>query len=136
MPFILDASVVMAWCFEDEATAYADRMLEMLDQDIAHVPAIWPLEVANAVLMGERRQRLTAADALRFIELVRTLPITVDHAPLERALGTVLLLARALAISSYDASYLELAIREGLPLATQDRKLGAAAARHGIPVVP
>lgn len=135
MPFVLDASVVMAWCFEDEATAYADRVLEMLDQDVARVPTIWPLEVANAVLIGARRQRLTAADALRFIELVRTLPITVDQVSLERTLGTILTLAHALAITSYDASYLDLASREGLALATQDRRLGEAAARHGIPLV-
>jgi predicted nucleic acid-binding protein len=111
MPFVLDTSVAMAWGFEDEATPYADHVLELLHEDVAVVPAVWPLEIANVLCVGERRQRLRAADSVRFAELVGALPITVDNARLDRALGIVLDLARRYHLTSYDASYLELAMR-------------------------
>jgi predicted nucleic acid-binding protein len=135
MPFVLDASVALAWCFEDEAIPYADQILDSLDSDTGLVPAIWPLEIANAVLAAERRGRLQTADTVRFIELVRALPITVDDIDAERAMGSVLDMARAYNLTSYNAAYLELAMREGLPLATQDRRLAEAAAHCGVPLM-
>jgi predicted nucleic acid-binding protein len=132
MPFVLDTSVAMAWAFENETTPYADHVLELLDGDVALVPTVWPLEVANVLCVGERRQRLWAADSVRFAELVRALPITVDNTGLDRALGIVLDLARTHHLSSYDASYLELAMREAIPLATQDAQLTSAATRAGV----
>ncbi len=72
MPFVLDASVVVAWCFEDETTPYTEYVLGLLSGDTACVPAIWPLEVANALLVAERRARLELADTTRFLELLRT----------------------------------------------------------------
>lgn len=126
----------MAWCFEDEASPYADRVQEMLTADVALVPSVWALEVANALCVGERRQRLGPAKIARFTELVCALPIMVESTLLPRDLGPVLALARTLGLSSYDASYIELALREGLPLATRDAQLQAAAAHAGVPLVP
>ena len=135
MPFVLDASVSMSWCFEDEGNGYGAAVLEMLDGDEALAPAVWPLEVANALRAGERRRRLRPADVGRFAELLRALPISVEGTSLERAVGPVLEIAREHELSSYDASYVELAIREGLPLATLDGDLRAAADRIGVPLV-
>jgi predicted nucleic acid-binding protein len=134
VPFVLDASVALSWCFEDEADA--DRWLDALDGDSALTPPVWPLEIGNALLAGERRGRLTAADTFRLVELFRSLPIVVqpDQAPSDRALGPVLDIARERGLTSYDASYLELAMREGVPLATLDQALGRAAAGLGVPL--
>ena len=135
MLFVLDTSVAMAWCFADEASPYAYHVLDALAENQAIVPVIWPLEVANVLCVGERRQRLQAADIMRFTELIRALPIVVDELQLNRALGAVLALARSHQLTSYDAAYLELAIRERLSLATQDARLSAAATRIGVPLV-
>jgi predicted nucleic acid-binding protein len=134
MPFVLDASVTLTWAFEDEVTPYTDRVLGRLDHDTALVPAIWPLEIANGALAGERRQRIQPADTSRFSALVQSLPIELDDMHLERAVGLVLDLARAHTLTTYDASYLELAMRAGLPLATQDERLRAAADQVGVPL--
>jgi predicted nucleic acid-binding protein len=99
----------------------------------AAVPAIWALEVANAVLMGERRQRSTEAQATKWLGYVRSLPIAVDDESNDHAWGEVLSLARAHHLSSYDAAYLELALRRGLPLAILDDKLKIAASALGVP---
>jgi predicted nucleic acid-binding protein len=133
--FVLDASVALAWCFEDETSAYADRILNGLTHDAALVPAIWALEVANALRVGERRQRLVGADVLRLVEMMCALPIMVDNTLVPRDLGPVLNLARAHDLSSYDAAYIELAAREGLPLATQDSRLQSVAKRVGVRLV-
>ena len=135
MPIVLDASVALAWCFQDEATPYAGRVLDLLAADSAVVPPIWPLEVANAISTAERRQRLELAAGSRFVELLRALPIRLDEASLDRALGNVLNVAREHRLSSYDASYLELAMREGLPLATADERLAEAARAAGVDLV-
>lgn len=135
MPFVLDTSVAMSWCFEDETAPYADRVLELLRADVALTPAIWPLEVANATRTAERRGRLASAELARFVELLSGLPISVDDSALARAMGSVLDAARAYGLTSYDASYLELAMREGVPLATQDARLVEAATRAGVNLV-
>ena len=135
MPFVLDASVALSWCFEDESGRYADHVLDLLERDGAVVPAIWPLEVANALCVGERRQRLTASDVARATALIRALPIRLDDASMELVLGAILGLARENRLSSYDASYLDLAMRAGLPLATQDARLIAAAGSTGVALV-
>jgi predicted nucleic acid-binding protein len=135
VPFVLDNSVAVAWGFEDEDSAYADRTLGLLDADPAVAPAVWPLEVANAILVGERRGRLSAADTARFLELLGGLPIAVEDAALTGALGAVLNVGRTYGLTSYDASYLELAMRRGLPLATLDGRLADAAGRAGVELV-
>ncbi len=122
----------MAWCFEDEAAGYADRVLKKLATREAVVPAIWPLEVANVLRVGERRKRLTAADSSRFLTLLQGLPITIDVEATSRAFGDIMSVARNLTISAYDAAYVELAMREGLQLATLDDSLNKAASKNGI----
>lgn len=135
MPFVLDASVTMAWAFGDEALPYANRVLTLLSDDSAEVPGIWPLEVTNAILNGERRHRLQPADTMRFTALLRALPIRVVDTSVDHAMDRILELARANSLSAYDASYLALAMRAGLPLATQDERMRAAANEVGVLLV-
>ncbi|MCP4643189.1 MAG: type II toxin-antitoxin system VapC family toxin [bacterium] len=133
--FVVDNSVVMAWCFEDEASKYADSVLERLADGEAVVPAIWPLEVGNVLLVAERKRRLGKADVVRFLELVSSLPLLVEQKSPERMLTDIIALARDLRLSTYDASYLDLAMRSGLPIATQDRLLTKAARKCGVPLL-
>jgi predicted nucleic acid-binding protein len=121
--FVLDCSVAMSWCFNDEINTYADEVLGTLLTAEALVPALWSLEVANVLVVAERRKRLTEAQMIRAIALLQALPISVDEATAQRALGATLTLAREHSLSAYDAAYLELAMREGLSLATVDAKL-------------
>ncbi len=128
--FALDCSLTMAWCFEDEATPYSESVLDALAEGEAVVPPIWSLEVANVLIVGERKKRLVPAQSLRFVELLQNLPITLDADV--RPLGELLGLAREQGLSSYDASYLDLAVRTGLPLASLDGDLLEAADRYGV----
>ena len=134
MALVLDASVTMAWVFEDEATPCAKAVFAQLGSDEATVPAIWPLEVTNVLLIAERR-RIAQADAARFLQSLEALPITVEAPIPIAAIDPVLTLAREQVLSVYEASYLELAMREGLALATQDARLRAAAVRVGVELV-
>jgi len=129
---VVDCSVAVAWCFEDEASAAVDAILERVRDEGALVPALWHLELGNVLVQAERRGRLTAADTTTHLELIATLPILTDGETPERALREVLTLARAEGLTTYDAAYLELAMRKGLPLASKDRALVAAADRAGI----
>ncbi|MEK7407454.1 MAG: type II toxin-antitoxin system VapC family toxin [Acidobacteriota bacterium] len=132
MRFVLDASVALAWCFEDEASAETEGVLEQLGASAAVVPSVWPLEVANALLVAERRKRVSRAKVAASLNVLRGLPISVDKETPARAFEGVLPLAREHGLSVYDAAYLELAIREGLPLATVDQGLKGAARRLGL----
>lgn len=132
MPFVLDASVAVAWCLEDETCVYADRVQERLTTEMALVPPIWGLEVGNALVFAEARGRIGAADVARVTGLLCALPITVDSTRLQRDLGSVLTVARTQHLTTYDAAYLELASREALPLATLDARLRSAANNLGI----
>lgn len=135
MALVLDASVTMAWCFPDEASPFTEAILDRVRDEEGLAPLIWPLEVANAFLLAERRGRITNTQTVYLIELLQALPITVDSGALTEAWGSVLALGREYGLSSYDAAYLELAARQGLPLATQDAQLRAAATRMGIALV-
>lgn len=130
--FVLDCSVTMAWCFEDEASPYADSVQDSLKTVRAVTPCIWPLEVANVLIVGERRKRLDEARSTRFLAMLNGFPIAVDDGAMSRAFSDIAHLARAHQLSAYDASYLELAIRRGLPLACLDGKLKAAAQAAGV----
>lgn len=132
--FVIDNSVVIAWCFEDETTTYTESVLDRLHSVGALVPAIWPLEVGNALLAAERRKRISHANALRFLRLVRTLPIKVEPEGAARAFMDVFPLAKAHQLTTYDASYLDLATRTGIPLATQDKSLIRAAKSCGVAI--
>jgi predicted nucleic acid-binding protein len=128
--FVVDASVTMAWCFEDEATPDTDAVLDRLATDAAVVPAIWQLEVANVLLVAERCRRLSEAQSSRFAGLLAQLPIDVDDHPAD--IAALAALGRRHELSSYDASYLALAQGLGAGLATLDRPLAGAAARAGV----
>jgi predicted nucleic acid-binding protein len=132
---VLDASVALAWCFKNEATAAGDRVLERLAVDAASVPAIWHLEIANVLALSERRGRITSAKSGEFIGLLGTLGVVVDEETPLRALDRVLDLARAERLTAYDAAYLELAMRLGIPLASKDADLCNAAERLGVSVL-
>lgn len=125
--FVVDNSIVMSWCFQDEANSYADAVLDILSEGTAFVPAIWPLEVINVLLVAERRERISEAGSVRFTTLLSQLPIVVEYERLEQLMEDALALARVNKLSSYDASYLGLAMRKGLPLATLDKRLRQAA---------
>lgn len=133
---VIDASVTLAWCFPDEATSYSESLLDRLASGSeAIVPAIWPFEVSNALLVGERRKRLTMAQMTGTLERLSDLPILIEAIPVSRAFGQILALARTRQLTSYDAAYLEIALRESLPLATLDEQLRKAAQASGVPLV-
>ena len=132
--FVLDTSVAVSWFFDDEAGEYTAAVLESLTEWEAVVPALWPLEVANVLLVAERRKRCSEAEAVRFIELLASLPIVTDDDTARRALHGTYQLAREYALTAYDAAYLELAMRLGAPLATQDRQLAEAAGQAGVAI--
>ena len=134
MRFVLDCSVTLSWAFEDERDSHAIAILQSLKTGEALVPGIWPLEVANGLIVAERKNRLSEADAAYFAELLNGLEIKVDAARLDYTLHKILPLAREHKLSAYDASYLDLALREGLPLATRDQKLRLAARHCGVPL--
>jgi predicted nucleic acid-binding protein len=133
--FVLDASIALAWCFEDEATATTRRVLERLTVEAASVPAIWPIEVANVLALAERRRRITPAETAEFIARLESLAILVDEATVSRAFTRVLDLARQERLTAYDAAYLELAMRLGTSLASKDADLCNAAQRLGVNVL-
>jgi predicted nucleic acid-binding protein len=133
MPFVLDASVAMAWCFDDETNRDTEAALDRLRDDPAVVPGVWAYEVANVVLMAERRGKLTEFQATRFIELLGRLPINVDLEPPQ--ISTVLAVGRRHGLTAYDAAYLVIAERDGIPLATKEENLRAAAAAAGVPLL-
>lgn len=132
--FVIDNSVVMSWCFEDEVNSYTEAVLESLAATEAVVPAIWPLEVGNVLLAAERRKRLSEAAVVHFLALLGGLPITVDQETPERMLTEILSLAREYELSTYDASYLDLAMRQNLPISTQDGRLLQAAEQCCVPI--
>lgn len=131
-PLIIDASIVAAWLFEDEASTVADRALVRVATSGGRVPGIWPFEVANVVAGAERRGRVPPERADRMLAALTALPIEVDDRAPGAALVTLVGVARAHRLTAYDAAYLELAIRAGLPLATLDDALAAAAVRAGV----
>ena len=136
MRFVLDNSVAMRWLLRDgsdERLGYAAQVLEILELQAgeAIVPGIWALEAANVIVKAQSKELVTEARATAFIGLLRDMRITVDTSTADRALGDTLQLARRFKLSSYDASYLELALREGLPLATLDADLRQAMLHTG-----
>lgn len=136
MNLVLDCSVTMAWCFEDEANAYSKRIQRFLESDDeAVVPSIWPIEVANVFWIAERRKRSTVAQTTAMIQLLNSLEIKVDPEMKTRTWRDTLQIARTCDITAYDAAYLELAIRSGLPLATQDKIQKIAARACGVEIV-
>ncbi len=126
MPFVADCSVTMAWLFRDEATEASDALLASLTGDLMVVPALWPIEVGNVLLVATRKGRIAKSDWPRIRRSLDALPIEIDPETSGRIFAHALPLAHKHGLSVYDATYLELAIRLALPLATFDRELRAA----------
>lgn len=137
MNFVLDCSVTMTWLFEHEATKGTDELLERLcGPEKAVVAQHWVLEIVNVLLGAELSKKKTAADTTHFLTLLSKLAIESDGHTEHYATTTTLALGRRHRLGSYDAAYLELAMRLGLPLATLDRDLRKAAQAEGIAVLP
>jgi predicted nucleic acid-binding protein len=133
--FVLDASVTVAWCFADETSSYTEGVLDLLIQEPAIVPVVWPFEVANALWVGERRHRMNAGQVAASLEQLLDLPIVVDDAMFSSAWGPVLSIARQHEFAVYDAVNVELAQRRDIPIATIDDRQRDVAARLGVPLV-
>ncbi len=132
---VIDASIALAWCFADEASPLADRVLQRLGIEEAVAPGLWAFEVANGLLSAERRRRIQAEELPRLHALLGALPIRLENLSLSDALGDVRELARSLGLSVYDASYVALALRRGATLATADQRLRAAGERAGVDIL-
>jgi len=133
--FILDCSITMAWCFADESTATSLEIQERLVSEAAIVPAHWFLEVVNVLAMAEKRKRISFHDAQQFVQLLSILDIQIDEDSSRRAFDHLLPLCRTHGLTSYDAAYLDLAVRRQLPLASLDDVLRRAATNLGLPVL-
>jgi predicted nucleic acid-binding protein len=131
--FVLDCSVTMAWFFEDEFSDYSElaRRALLHEDTIAITPSIWSAEVSNVLFQAERRKRITAEKVNQALRVLSQLPIDVDYLPLG-SMGHVLRLCRTYTLTSYDALYLELALRGNMPLATEDNKLMKSAMAAGV----
>jgi predicted nucleic acid-binding protein len=132
MSFVLDNSVALSWCFEDEQTPEVMALLDRVAEDGASAPQLWPIEALNGLLTAERRGRITGAVRQRLAGFLQDLPITIDDETAGRAWFVTAQLAETHHLTAYDATYLELALRLGLPLATRDQALMAAAGRVGV----
>ncbi len=133
MAFVLDASLALAWVLEDEENAYADRVMAALATEEAKVPAIWPIEVANALVTCVRRKRLAHDQPAEIFRRLAALRIRVSGAPPVAAFGRLSQVAIGAGLSAYDAMYLDLALTEHVSIASLDGPLERAARKLGVP---
>lgn len=133
---VIDSSLAAAWCFGDEATPQTDALLHSLENKRGLVPALWHFELTNMLVQAERRKRIASVDATALLGFLDSLPIETDSETPASRRRDVWTLARRHGLTSYDAAYLELAIRAGLPLATRDQALARAATECGVSVLP
>lgn len=136
MSIVLDASITLAWCFKDKASSETNAILINLNHAPAYVPHLWSLEVGNILLAAERKKRISHADIVHFLALLNKLNIQVDNETHYKAFQDILALAYAEELTTYDAAYLELAMRRGVPLASKDQALCKAARKLGVTVIP
>ncbi len=131
MAFVVDTSVLIAWFIKDHATAYTNRLRERTRREALHAPAVLPLEIVNAVWQLQKRRRLSAHQVDEIIAKATRLKINIhaEPVPMQSLLGV----SRHHDLAAYDASFIELAQRLGLPLAAKDEVLLAAARRAGVP---
>jgi len=133
--FVIDASAILAWCFEDEWPKDRAALMDRLLEGGMAAPAHWPLEVTNILWEGERRRRITVADAVDFIETVEDLGVRIDSETPRRAGRDIYPLAREEKLTTYDAAYLELALRLDAALVSKDMELLRAAKRRGVSTI-
>ena len=132
--FVVDASMAFAWVLPNQASAEAEALLERIEAGVeAVVPSLWFLEVANGLLVAQRRKRVTAPERMLALVRLSALSLTVDEDAVRDVFGRTSTLAEQFGLSVYDAAYLEVALRRNLPLGTRDRALRSAAERSGIP---
>lgn len=134
--FVLDASVVLTWCFPDENAALAQHVAGMFKRgDTAVAPSFWPHEILNALLVGEKRKRISKELVRSFLEDLATLPIMLEPLPAEIVFGRIQRLSREHGLTAYDAAYLDLALDKGLPLASLDEDLARASKKARVRLV-
>jgi predicted nucleic acid-binding protein len=136
MSFVVDNSVALAWCFEDEQTAGIMSLLDQVTDAGAIAPQLWPIEALNGLLTAERRGRIHRETRRRLASYLQALPIEIDDETASRSWTTTADLAEHHRLTAYDATYLELAMRRGLPLATRDAALIVAAKVAGVRLLP
>jgi predicted nucleic acid-binding protein len=127
MSIVIDASIALSWCFEDAASPQTDAIAERIIESGAVVPALFHLEIANVLLMAERRGRITRASLIQKLDLISQLRLETDSVAVAGHIQHILSLAREHGLTIYDATYLDIAARRGLPLATRDKALLRAA---------
>jgi predicted nucleic acid-binding protein len=132
---VIDSAMALAWFLPGEATEATNAVLDLVARSAALAPGLWPLEIANVLVMAERRRRITQAQRSQALMSLGDLPITIDQETAGRAWGAIIDLAQAQGLTVYDATYLELALRSGLPLATLDAALARAARATGVGVL-
>ena len=134
--FVLDASVVLTWCFPDENAALAQHVAGMFKQGAAAVaPSLWPHEVLNALLVGEKRKRISKELVRSFLDDLAALPIVLQQLPTGVVFDRIQRLSREHGLTAYDAAYLDLALESGLPLATLDEDLARASKKARVRLV-
>jgi predicted nucleic acid-binding protein len=132
---VLDASLALSWALPDEASAYSDALLRRVAASGALAPDLWLHEIANGLLMAQKRGRYTTAQRMAFIEVLLQLPIEIEAPTARNVLDGQAALAERFGLTAYDAAYLDLALRRGLPLATQDKAMKSAATKAGVALV-
>lgn len=136
MTFVVDSSIAVAWLLPDEQGSAADALAGRLEEGVAIAPALWLLEVGNALLTAQRRKRLTEREVDKLLGALTALPIDLESGPPGESLDGIMALARKLGLTTYDAAYVELAQRRRLPLATLDARLAEGARKIGVEVLP
>jgi predicted nucleic acid-binding protein len=135
MTIVIDASIALSWCFEDEASDKTDAVANRVIAEGGLVPSLFHLELANVLLQSERRGRISPSEIAQRLDLIAQMPIETDPQTAGRAWSDTLSLARAHKLTSYDAAYLELAARRGAELATKDKALATAADQLGVTLI-
>ena len=130
--FVLDCSLTMSWFFPDEITEYSESIMDALLNGEAVVPHIWFYEVTNTLQVGERKKRLQRSESIGILERLQQLSIILDNTKTNTIMPELLSLAGKYKLSAYDAAYIELSLRLGLPLATCDKQMAESAIAEGI----
>ena len=132
---VVDSSITLAWCFPDEKSSYPEEILDSIVTTTVWVPQLWHLEIANVFLMAEKKKRCTSSDVAGWLSFLSALTISVDTETIKKAWNDILHLGRSQGLTTYDAAYLELALRRKAILATLDNKLANAGRRAGLEVM-
>jgi predicted nucleic acid-binding protein len=131
---VLDASLALSWALPDEASAYSDALLRRVAASGAVVPGLWLHEISNGLLMAQKRGRCSTAQRVAFIEAVLRLPLEIETPVARAVLDGQAALAERFGLTAYAAAYLDLALRRGASLATQDKAMKSAANKAGVPI--